>query len=95
MSTMLEAELLAHLDAQLASARRLLALVLEQGAAAAHLGLDLGELAEDAVDVADADRLALVEHEPEQAAGGGELGVEVREQLDLEHGDHARSFSAR
>ena len=33
MSTMLEAELLAHLDAQLASARRLLALVLEQGGA--------------------------------------------------------------
>ncbi len=30
---MLEAELLAHLDAQIASARRLLALVLEQGAA--------------------------------------------------------------
>lgn len=33
MSTMIEAELLAHLDAQLASARALLALVLSQGAA--------------------------------------------------------------
>ncbi len=33
MSTMLEAELLAHLDAQLGSARRLLGLVLEQGKA--------------------------------------------------------------
>jgi hypothetical protein len=33
MTTMLEAELLAHLDAQLASARRLLGLVLEQGKA--------------------------------------------------------------
>ena len=33
MSTMLEAELLAHLDAQLASARRLLDLVLRQGQA--------------------------------------------------------------
>ena len=33
MSTMLEAELLAHLDTQLASARRLLALVLDQGGA--------------------------------------------------------------
>ena len=33
MSTVLEAELLAHLDAQLISARRLLALVLEQGKA--------------------------------------------------------------
>jgi hypothetical protein len=33
MSTMLEAELLAHLDVQIASARTLLGLVLEQGAA--------------------------------------------------------------
>ena len=33
MTTILEAELLAHLDAQIASARRLLALVLEQGKA--------------------------------------------------------------
>jgi hypothetical protein len=31
MSTMLEAELLAHLDAQIASGRRLLGLILEQG----------------------------------------------------------------
>jgi len=33
VSTVLEAELLAHLDAQIASAKRLLALILEQGAA--------------------------------------------------------------
>ena len=33
MSTVIEAELLVHLDAQIASARRLLALVLEQGKA--------------------------------------------------------------
>jgi hypothetical protein len=33
MSTMLEAELLAHLDAQIASGRRLLGLILEQGKA--------------------------------------------------------------
>jgi len=48
MSTMLEAELLAHLDAQLASARRLLALVLEQGGAIRSRDVDgvLGKLAE-------------------------------------------------
>ena len=48
MSTMLEAELLAHLDAQLASARRLLALVLDQGAAIRSRDVDgvLGKLAE-------------------------------------------------
>jgi hypothetical protein len=48
MSTMLEAELLAHLDAQLTSARRLLALVLEQGAAIRSRDVDgvLGKLAE-------------------------------------------------
>ena len=48
MSTMLEAELLAHLDAQLASARRLLGLVLEQGQAIRARDVDgvLGKLAE-------------------------------------------------
>ena len=48
MSTMLEAELLAHLDAQLASARRLLGLVLEQGKAIRSRDVDgvLGKLAE-------------------------------------------------
>jgi len=48
MSTMLEAELLAHLDAQVASARRLLALVLEQGGAIRSRDVDgvLGKLAE-------------------------------------------------
>ena len=48
MSTMLEAELLAHLDAQLASARRLLGLVLEQGKAIRARDVDgvLGKLAE-------------------------------------------------
>jgi hypothetical protein len=45
---MLEAELLAHLDAQLASARRLLGLVLEQGKAIRSHDVDgvLGKLAE-------------------------------------------------
>ena len=48
MSTMLEAELLAHLDAQLASARRLLGLVLEQGKAIRSRDVDgvLGKLAD-------------------------------------------------
>jgi len=48
MSTMLEAELLAHLDVQLASARRLLALVLDQGKAIRARDVDgvLGKLAE-------------------------------------------------
>ena len=47
MSTMLEAELLAHLDAQLSSARRLLGLVLEQGKAIRNRDVDgvLGKLA--------------------------------------------------
>jgi hypothetical protein len=70
------------------------ALLLER-AAAAHLGLDPGELGEYAVDVARADRGALLEHEREQPARGRELGVEVREQLGLEHRAHARSFRAR
>jgi hypothetical protein len=48
VSTMLEAELLAHLDAQLASARRLLGLVLEQGKAIRARDVDgvLGRLAD-------------------------------------------------
>ncbi len=48
MSTMLEAELLAHLDTQLASARRLLGLVLEQGKAIRARDVDavLGKLGE-------------------------------------------------
>src|SRR5215210_6442367 len=48
MITMLEAELLAHLDAQLASARRLLGLVLDQGKAIRVRDVDgvLGKLAE-------------------------------------------------
>ena len=48
MSTMLEAELLAHLDTQIASAKRLLATILEQGAAirARDVETVLGKLAE-------------------------------------------------
>jgi len=48
VSLLLEAELLAHLDAQLASARRLLSLVLEQGKAIRERDVDgvLGRLAD-------------------------------------------------
>ena len=48
MTTMLEAELLAHLDAQIASAKRLLATILEQGAAIRERDVEcvLGKLAE-------------------------------------------------
>jgi hypothetical protein len=48
MTTMLEAELLTHLDAQLNSARRLLGLILEQGKAIRSRDVDgvLGKLAE-------------------------------------------------
>ena len=48
MTTMLEAELLTHLDAQLISARRLLGLILEQGKAIRSRDVDgvLGRLAE-------------------------------------------------
>ena len=48
MSTVLEAELLAHLDTQIGSARRLLALVLEQGKAIRARDVDavLARLAE-------------------------------------------------
>jgi hypothetical protein len=48
MSTMLEAELLAHLGTQIASAKRLLATILDQGAAirAHDVETVLGKLAE-------------------------------------------------
>jgi FlgN protein len=48
VSTMLEAELLAHLDTQIASAKRLLATILEQGAAIRARDVDtvLAKLAE-------------------------------------------------
>ena len=61
-------------------------------AAAAHLGLDLGEAREHGVDVAGADRLALLEHVAEQALRGRDLRVEVDEQLGFEGGAHEASF---
>ena len=62
--------------------------VLLEGAAAAHLGLHVGEPGEHDVDVARADRLALVEDEREQAAGGVDLRVQVDEQLGFENRAH-------
>ena len=66
--------------------------VLLEAAAAAHLGLDVGEAAEHGVDVAGADRLALREHVAEQALSGRDLGVEVDEQLGFEGVAHEASF---
>ena len=59
-----------------------------QRAAAAHLGLDVGEPGQHGLGVALADRRALGQHELEQAAGGVDLRVQVGEQLGFEHGAH-------
>ena len=68
MSTMLEAELLAHLDTQIASAQRLLELVLAQGAAIRARDVDavLGRLADIQAEMArrgglEHDRAALLQ----------------------------------
>ncbi len=66
--------------------------VLLERAAAAHLGLHVGEAGEHGVDVALADRLALVQDQREQAAGGVDLRVQMDEQLGFEHGAHEASF---
>ena len=66
--------------------------VLLEAAAAAHLGLDVGQARDHGVDVAGADRLALREHEAEQALGGRDLRVEVDEQLGFEGTAHEASF---
>ena len=80
MSTMLEAELLAHLDAQLASARRLLGLVLEQGKAIRSRDVDgvLGTLADVQTEMGrrgglEQDRAALLQR------AGASLGVPATE----------------
>jgi hypothetical protein len=80
MSTMLEAELLAHLDAQLASARRLLGLVLEQGKAIRARDVDgvLGKLTEVQTEMSrrgtlEQDRAGLLQR------AGASLGVPATE----------------
>jgi hypothetical protein len=76
MSTMLEAELLAHLDVQLASARKLLSLVLAQGGAIRERDVDgvLARLADIQAEMArrgtlEQDRAALLQR------AGAALGV--------------------
>jgi hypothetical protein len=76
MSTMLEAELLAHLDVQLASARKLLELVLSQGASIRARDVEgvLGRLAEIQAEMArrsalESDRTGLLQR------AGGALGI--------------------
>ena len=66
--------------------------VLLEAAAAAHLGLHVGEAGEHDVHVTGADRLALLEHEREQPPGRGHLGVQVDEQLGFEDSAHEASF---
>ena len=66
---------------QRAGAREQASAVLLEPRAALQLGLEGGDLAHDAVDVLRADRDALREHGLEQALGGGELRVEVREHV--------------
>jgi hypothetical protein len=80
MSTMLEAELLAHLDTQLASARRLLALILEQGKAIRARDVDgvLGRLADVQTEMGrrgalEQDRAAILQR------AGASLGIPATE----------------
>jgi flagellar FlgN protein len=85
MSTMLEAELLTHLDTQLSSARRLLALVLEQGKAIRARDVEgvLGRLADVQTEMGrrgalEQDRAALLQR------AGAALAVSAAE-VTLEH----------
>ena len=89
MITMLEAELLAHLDAQLASARRLLGLVLEQGKAIRARDVDgvLGKLAEVQTEMGR--RGALEQDRAGAAAARRRLARRPR------HRGHARAPAAR
>jgi flagellar FlgN protein len=80
MSTMLEAELLTHLDAQIGSARKLLGLVLEQGKAIRARDVDavLGRLADVQTEMGrrgalEQDRAALLQR------AGAALGVPATE----------------
>jgi hypothetical protein len=85
MSTVLEAELLAHLDAQIASGSRLLGLVLEQGKAIRARDVDavLARLADVQTEMGrrgslEQDRAALLQR------AGAALGVQVAA-VTLEH----------
>jgi hypothetical protein len=89
MSTMLEAELLAHLDTQIASAKRLLATILEQGAAirARDVETVLGKLAEIQTEMGrrgrlEQDRTALLQRAG-QALGVGPAAVTLERMCTL------------
>jgi FlgN protein len=103
MSNMLEAELLAHLDTQIASAKRLLALILEQGAAIRARDVDgvLGRLAEIQTEMGrrgrlEQDRTALLQRAG-VALGVGAAAVTLERLCTLvtpEAARHARERSA-
>ena len=57
-----------------------------QAGAALHLGLHLAQAGEDGVDVAVADRGALAQDGVQQPAGGGDLRVEVAQDVGAEGG---------
>jgi hypothetical protein len=89
MSTMLEAELLAHLDTQIASAKRLLATILDQGAAirAHDVETVLGKLAEIQTEMGrrgrlEQDRTALLQRAG-QALGVGPAAVTLERMCTL------------
>ncbi len=106
MSTMLEAELLAHLDTQIASAKRLLATILEQGAAirARDVETVLGKLAEIQTEMGrrgrlEQERIALLQRAG-QALGVGPAAVTLERMCTLitpaaAHSAHERSAELR
>jgi hypothetical protein len=101
MSSMLEAELLAHLDTQIASAKRLLALILEQGAAIRVRDVDgvLGRLAEVQTEMGrrgrlEQDRTALLQRAG-VALGVGAAAVTLERLCTLVTPEAARSAHER
>jgi hypothetical protein len=101
MSTMLEAELLAHLDTQIASAKRLLATILEQGAAIRARDVDtvLAKLAEIQTEMGrrgrlEQDRVGLLQRAG-QALGVGAAAVTLERICTLITPGAARSAHER
>ena len=101
MRTMLEAELLAHLDTQIASAKRLLATILEQGAAIRTRDVEtvLGKLAEIQTEMGrrgrlEQDRTALLQRAG-QALGVGPAAVTLERICTLITPEAARSAHER
>jgi flagellar FlgN protein len=101
VSSMLEAELLAHLDTQIASAKRLLGLILEQGAAIRARDVDgvLGRLAEVQTEMGrrgrlEQDRTALLQRAG-VALGVGAAAVTLERLCTLVTPEAARSAHER